>query len=456
MGPARLAATGGECYTPGAAGLLGARRAAGRGTAPFLLEGTKCPPTTTVATGASAPSRCGSGSRKQPLTTCDRCGGPIRRLLSAAPFILKGGGWYVTDYPSAGRKKGMESEKKSSDLGLTLDDDRDDAASTTTVLESELESELLELEATARRRSRLRRRPADAGARPDPEPAARAPLTHEHLDPARAVDHRPERPSGPLGVGPDQPAHAGAADPQDTAVGRARQIRSQETRQQVPEAVDQEHLAVDSRTAPARRRTTAAAPGRGAAGPNAASRTPREQWAATGANTSRPWNVRLTGCRWYRAGGQHDPASAGQVEAEPEEPVVGPDEVVAAGRHGDRPARAARPPDPRPPGAPSRGGKNCHAPSRSSEARRTSCGRHRVGQVDEPGAGIDAEQDSLDHADVRVIETEVGEQRDDAARARRPPPAHRSRWITYSAIRVRIWRAGESGNRPSAAMPASA
>jgi putative FmdB family regulatory protein len=49
-----------------------------------------------------------------PLTTCDRCGGPIHRLLSAAPFILKGGGWYVTDYPSAGRKKGMEAEKKSS------------------------------------------------------------------------------------------------------------------------------------------------------------------------------------------------------------------------------------------------------------------------------------------------------------------------------------------------------
>ena len=48
-----------------------------------------------------------------PLTTCDRCGGPIHRLLSAAPFILKGGGWYVTDYPSEGRKKGMESEKKS-------------------------------------------------------------------------------------------------------------------------------------------------------------------------------------------------------------------------------------------------------------------------------------------------------------------------------------------------------
>ena len=35
----------------------------------------------------------------------------MRRLLSAAPFILKGEGWYVTDYPSESRKKAMESEK---------------------------------------------------------------------------------------------------------------------------------------------------------------------------------------------------------------------------------------------------------------------------------------------------------------------------------------------------------
>jgi putative FmdB family regulatory protein len=51
---------------------------------------------------------------EDPLTTCEQCGGPIRRLLAPAPFILKGGGWYVTDYPSEGRKKGMEAEKKSS------------------------------------------------------------------------------------------------------------------------------------------------------------------------------------------------------------------------------------------------------------------------------------------------------------------------------------------------------
>ncbi len=45
------------------------------------------------------------------LTVHDGCGGPAHRLLSAAPFILKGEGWYVTDYPSEARKKAKESEK---------------------------------------------------------------------------------------------------------------------------------------------------------------------------------------------------------------------------------------------------------------------------------------------------------------------------------------------------------
>ena len=49
-----------------------------------------------------------------PLTTCDVCGGAVHRLLSAAPFILKGEGWYVTDYPSESRKKAREAEKSNS------------------------------------------------------------------------------------------------------------------------------------------------------------------------------------------------------------------------------------------------------------------------------------------------------------------------------------------------------
>src|SRR2546429_1804521 len=48
------------------------------------------------------------------LTICEVCGGHVKRLLSAAPFILKGEGWYVTDYPSESRKKARDSEKSSS------------------------------------------------------------------------------------------------------------------------------------------------------------------------------------------------------------------------------------------------------------------------------------------------------------------------------------------------------
>jgi putative FmdB family regulatory protein len=48
-----------------------------------------------------------------PLSVCEACGGRVKRLLSPAPFILKGEGWYVTDYPSEARKKAKEAEKSS-------------------------------------------------------------------------------------------------------------------------------------------------------------------------------------------------------------------------------------------------------------------------------------------------------------------------------------------------------
>ena len=50
----------------------------------------------------------------KPLKTCvgDECKGKVRRLVSASGFILKGDGWYATDYPSDSRKKGWEEERK--------------------------------------------------------------------------------------------------------------------------------------------------------------------------------------------------------------------------------------------------------------------------------------------------------------------------------------------------------
>ncbi|GBE37263.1 zinc ribbon domain protein [bacterium BMS3Bbin07] len=47
-----------------------------------------------------------------PLSTCPECGGELKKLISSTSFVLKGSGWYVTDYPSAERKKAMGKEDK--------------------------------------------------------------------------------------------------------------------------------------------------------------------------------------------------------------------------------------------------------------------------------------------------------------------------------------------------------
>jgi len=69
----------------------------------YEYECPKCPRTFEIRQRISEPA----------LSTCDICGGPIRRLLAPAPFILKGGGWYVTDYPSESRKKALSGESES-------------------------------------------------------------------------------------------------------------------------------------------------------------------------------------------------------------------------------------------------------------------------------------------------------------------------------------------------------
>ena len=48
----------------------------------------------------------------RPLKNCNKsnCKGKVHRLVSASGFILKGSGWYTSDYPSEARKKGWECE----------------------------------------------------------------------------------------------------------------------------------------------------------------------------------------------------------------------------------------------------------------------------------------------------------------------------------------------------------
>ncbi len=55
-----------------------------------------------------------------PVTTHEDCGGAVERVLSAPAFVLKGSGWYVTDYGKGGNNPGTLSDhaahdKKSSD-----------------------------------------------------------------------------------------------------------------------------------------------------------------------------------------------------------------------------------------------------------------------------------------------------------------------------------------------------
>jgi len=50
-----------------------------------------------------------------PLSICPDCSGEMKKLISNTSFVLKGGGWYVTDYASSERKKAMESEKNALD-----------------------------------------------------------------------------------------------------------------------------------------------------------------------------------------------------------------------------------------------------------------------------------------------------------------------------------------------------
>ncbi|MBA4373454.1 MAG: hypothetical protein C0402_11415 [Thermodesulfovibrio sp.] len=53
----------------------------------------------------------------EPLTTCPDCGGELKKKISNTSFVLKGTGWYVTDYASSNKSGQQKSadEKKSVD-----------------------------------------------------------------------------------------------------------------------------------------------------------------------------------------------------------------------------------------------------------------------------------------------------------------------------------------------------
>jgi putative FmdB family regulatory protein len=49
-----------------------------------------------------------------PYTHCPKCGGEVKKLISAPAIQFKGTGWYKTDYASASSSKAPETKSDSS------------------------------------------------------------------------------------------------------------------------------------------------------------------------------------------------------------------------------------------------------------------------------------------------------------------------------------------------------
>jgi len=58
------------------------------------------------------------------LTTCDACGGELRKVFSAAGLIFKGSGWHVKDYSSSS----SSSSASASSTGTSTSSSKDTAS----------------------------------------------------------------------------------------------------------------------------------------------------------------------------------------------------------------------------------------------------------------------------------------------------------------------------------------
>ena len=46
------------------------------------------------------------GTRDRPMRKCPSCGGKVDQMISSSAFVLKGSGWYATDYGTKSHDNG--------------------------------------------------------------------------------------------------------------------------------------------------------------------------------------------------------------------------------------------------------------------------------------------------------------------------------------------------------------
>lgn len=68
----------------------------------------------------------------EPLSTHDKCGGAVRRLISAPAIQFKGTGWYITDYARTGSQGGNGKNGKSGAAEASATEKKADSAAKTT------------------------------------------------------------------------------------------------------------------------------------------------------------------------------------------------------------------------------------------------------------------------------------------------------------------------------------
>jgi putative FmdB family regulatory protein len=61
-----------------------------------------------------------------PMATCPDCGGEVKKLISNTSFVLKGTGWYVTDY--AGKNAANKDKSAKKPAGTKAEEKKTDAA----------------------------------------------------------------------------------------------------------------------------------------------------------------------------------------------------------------------------------------------------------------------------------------------------------------------------------------
>ena len=56
---------------------------------------------------------------EEPVTECPKCHGPVKKLMSNTTFVLKGTGWFATDYSNKSCPNPTSKKKKDSNSGTT-------------------------------------------------------------------------------------------------------------------------------------------------------------------------------------------------------------------------------------------------------------------------------------------------------------------------------------------------